>query len=105
MASMAVGSAVGHNIAKTMNSAMSEINTQSPTNAVPPPLPSAYYVAVNNSATGPYTKETLKQMCEKGDFCKDTLVWKNGMAEWQKASTIEELKDIFPITPPPIPTI
>ena len=34
----------------------------------------------------------------------ESLVWKEGMAEWKKAATIPELKVLFP-EPPPIPPI
>ena len=33
-----------------------------------------------------------------------SLVWKNGMAEWAKAGTVEELKHLF-VAIPPIPPV
>lgn len=101
MTSMAVGGAVGQNIAGSMNNMMSGMNQQGVT---PPPIPIvAYNVAVNGQATGPFDLNVLKQMVLIGQFTADSLVWKQGMAEWQKAGTVEELKDVLANVMPPIP--
>lgn len=105
MASMAVGGAVGQNIAGAMNNMMGGIQQQTPPGTVPPPIPAAaYHVAVNGQATGPFDISTLKQMATAGQLTADSLVWKNGMAQWVKADTVEELKTLLANTMPPIPT-
>ena len=104
MAGMAVGGAIGQNIAGTMSNMMSGANAQPAPGAVPPPIPStAYHVAVNGQATGPFDIATLTQMTTTGALAKDSLVWKQGMAEWAKADTVEELKGIVCNHVPPIP--
>lgn len=103
MASMAVGGAVGQNIAGTMNSMMGSMNQQTTPGTVPPPIPSsAYHIAVNGQPTGPFDISTLTQMLMNGQFNKDSLVWKNGMAQWEKAENIDELKNVFSNNMPPI---
>ena len=42
----------------------------------------------------------LTQMAINGHFNKDTLVWKNGMSEWEKAIKIEDLQIVFNSMPP-----
>ncbi len=104
MASMAVGGAVGQNIAGAMNNMMGGINQQTTPGAVPPPIPTvAYHVAVNGQATGPFGLSVLTQMVIAGQFTVDSLVWKNGMAQWAKAGTVDELKNLFTNAMPPIP--
>ena len=104
MASMAVGGAVGQNIAGTMNNMMGGINQPVQAGAVPPPVPTiAYHVAVNGQAIGPFDVATLTQMAASGQFNLDTLVWKSGMSQWAKAGTIDDLKDILTNVIPPIP--
>lgn len=106
MASMAVGGAVGQNIAGSMNNMMSGINQPAQPGAVPPPIPTvAYNVAVNGQATGPYDIAILKQMASAGQFTADSLVWKAGMAQWQKAGTIDELQEVLANIMPPIPPV
>lgn len=104
MASMAVGGAVGQNIAGAMNNMMGGINQQTTPGAVPPPIPVvAYHVAINGQAAGPFELSALTQMVAAGQFTADSLVWKNGMAQWAKAGTVDELKGLFVNVMPPIP--
>lgn len=106
MASMAVGGAVGQNIAGAMNNMMGGINQQITPGAVPPPIPAvAYHVAVNGQATGPFDLSVLTQMAAAGQLTADSLVWKNGMAQWAKAGTVDELKNLFANAMPPIPPV
>ena len=102
MASMAVGGAVGQNIAGAMNNMMGGVNQQATPGAVPPPIPTvAYHVAVNGQAAGPYNLQSLQQMVLTGQFTAESLVWKAGMTTWIKAGDAEELKALF--TVPPVP--
>lgn len=103
MASMAVGGAVGQNIAGAMNNMMGGINQQTTPSVVPPPIPTvAYHVAINGQAAGPFDMTSLTQMAENGQLTGNSLVWKNGMAHWEKAIAVDELKGLFS-TMPPIP--
>ena len=103
MASMAVGGAVGQNIAGAMNNMMGGINQQTTPSVVPPPIPTvAYHVAINGQAAGPFDMTSLTQMAANGQLTGDSLVWKNGMAHWEKAISVDELKGLFS-TMPPIP--
>ena len=103
MASMAVGGAVGQNIAGAMNNMMGGINQQTTPSVVPPPIPTvAYHVAINGQVAGPFDMTALTQMAANGQLTGDSLVWKNGMVHWEKAITIDELKGLFS-TMPPIP--
>ena len=103
MASMAVGGAVGQNIAGAMNNMMGGINQQTTPSVVPPPIPTvAYHVAINGQAAGPFDMTSLTQMAANGQLTGDSLVWKNGMAHWEKAIAVDELKGLFS-TMPPIP--
>lgn len=101
MASMAIGGAVGQNIAGAMNNVMGGIQQPVQSGMTPPPIPTAaYYVAVNGQATGPFDATTLAQMAESGQLTADSLVWKNGMAQWEKAGDVDELKYLLPAIPP-----
>lgn len=104
MASIALGGAVGQNIANTMGTAINGMNQPIQTGTVPPPIPVvAYYVAVNGQPAGPFDMATLTQMATNGSLIKESLVWKQGMAEWIKAGNVDELKSVFTNIMPPIP--
>ena len=102
MASMAVGGAVGQNIAGMMNHLMGGI--QQPVQS--PPIPAtAYYVAVNGQATGPFELTALAQMAISGQLTSDSLVWKSGMTQWAKAGTVGEFNNLLVSAMPPIPPV
>lgn len=103
MASMAVGGAVGQNIAGSMNNMMSGINQPIPSVPTPPPIPAiSYHLVINGQTAGPYTFDVLKQMMSVAQITSDTLVWKQGMIEWTQAKNVDELKGLF-MEIPPIP--
>ena len=71
---------------------------------VPPPIPTvSYYVAINGQAQGAFSIEVLKQMQQNGQLTKETLVWKQGMANWEKAGSMADLQALF-VDMPPIPS-
>ncbi len=101
MASMAVGGAVGQNIAGAMNNMMGGINQPVQIGVVPPPIPTVtYHVAINGQAAGPFDMATLKHMAANGQLSAASLVWKNGMAQWAEARSVAELQGLFPPVPP-----
>ncbi len=103
MTSMAVGGAVGQNIAGTMNDMMSGNNKQVGS-VTPPPIPtSMYYVAYEGKPIGPYDIAGLKNMKMSNKFSSSSLVWKEGMPDWVQADSVDELKPLFAVDMPPIP--
>lgn len=110
MAGMTMGSAIGQNIAGMFNGALGGVNVQLPNyasaNSTVPPVPPSikYNVAVNGASTGPYDIQTLRNMAGSGQFSKDSLVWTQGMANWQTAGTVPELSGLFSQNVPPVPS-
>lgn len=104
MASMTVGSAVGKNIAGTMNNMMGGTQQPMSSGTTPPPIPSvAYHVAANGQATGPFDMDALARMAAAGQLTAGSLVWKPGMPSWVRADSVTELKALFADGIPPIP--
>ena len=102
-ASAGIGMGMGFAMANQMGQNMSQnnnINQQQ--NTTPPPL-TQYYVAVNGQQTGPFGEQQLAQMAQSGQLTKDSLVWKNGMAEWLAAGQVPEVAKLFTQVPPPLP--
>lgn len=105
MAGMAVGGAIGQNIAGNMNNMMSGMNQQQSqqqqTTQTPPPIGGVMYnVAVNGQPTGPFDMTTLGKMIIAGEILKESLVWTSGMSEWQKAGEVDNIKGMFSEMPP-----
>lgn len=114
MAGMAVGGAVGQNIAGTMNNMM---NGNEPTTKRCNATAGRYGSSSNSNSLFPYCNKradnwpydigTLSQMVVAGTFTKQSLVWKQGMANWMVAETVPELQALFGTVPPapPIPPV
>ncbi|MDR1900767.1 MAG: DUF4339 domain-containing protein [Treponema sp.] len=68
---------------------------------------SRYSIAINGQSQGPYEPAVLRQMVQQGTLTRETLVWKEGMAQWAAAGTVQELASLFaappPLPPPPLP--
>ena len=60
-----------------------------------------YFLYIDKKKSGPFDLRTLKRKLRS--LPKTTLVWKTGMEKWEMAINLPELKDVFPIEPPPIP--
>lgn len=48
---------------------------------------------------GPLTLEELKRK----SIQPDTLIWHEGMSDWKRADRIDELREVIPLVPPPLP--
>lgn len=76
-----------------------------PAAPAPPPLPTEvqFHVAVNGQQTGPHTISKIRDGIQLKEITPDTLVWKPGMANWQKAGEVAEIAALFAEVPPPLP--
>lgn len=84
-----------------MNAQQQNIQNQQ----APPPIPQApkFFLAVNGQQAGPYDLSALKTMASQGQFSRETLVWREGMAAWTQAAQVAELSSVFSAVPPPLP--
>lgn len=94
-AGVGMGMVMGNQMGSAMNSAV----------GTPPPVPktSSYFVAIGGNQAGPFDMATLAGKIKSGDLKPATLVWKNGMTDWAAAESVAEIKDLFPVQPPPLP--
>ena len=67
------------------------------------PVLSGYFVSINWQPTGPFDTAGLRQLISSGQLSRDTLVWKEGMANWAAAGTVAELAPLLSASPPPLP--
>lgn len=101
-----LGMGMGFAMANQMGGSMMGNNQQQQQQGITPPPPPPvmqYFVAVNGQQQGPYDMATLTNMVQQGSLTKETLVWKNGMANWTPAGQVQELTSVFPVAPPPMP--
>lgn len=97
-----IGIMTGLTLGRTMGNQMSGMLNSIP-NTPPPPPTVSFHIAINGQQSGPFTIEQLKGMAQNGQFTKEHYIWKQGMTEWQSASTSSELAVVFVSVPPPPP--
>lgn len=78
---------------------------QAPSAPPPPPVPPvlAFHVVINGQQMGPYDMKTLAQMVSQNQITKQSLVWRQGMANWTAVDQVSELNNLFGAAPPPLP--
>jgi membrane protease subunit (stomatin/prohibitin family) len=101
-----VGLAVGAGIGQQMIQQSGLLQTKLPPDA-PPPIPTAmkYHVAIENKDIGNIEFEAIKKLVAEGKVNRATLVWRDGMANWQAAEIQPELRVLFQSNPPPLKPI
>ncbi len=103
-----MGMGMGFVLAQQMGGMMQPQGVQPPSQAAatPPPIPASiqYFYAVNGQQMGPATYEQLSALFANRTVNRDTLIWKQGMANWTALKDVEELKAFLGSnTPPPLP--
>lgn len=89
----------------TMFGGQQQTQQQAASGAMPPPLPqqTQYFYAVNGQQAGPVTMDVLANLFASNTINAETLVWKQGMANWAALNSVVELQSILGSTPPPLP--
>lgn len=65
--------------------------------ATPPPIPGGaeFWLALNGEAAGPFDRAALVGHARQGTLTAETLVWREGMAEWVSAARVPELAAVL----------
>jgi len=97
-AGIGVGIAMAHQLAGATSQALqpSRPATTDKSSSTPPPIPApGLYVAVNGSPVGPLDRSALALRVSDGTLRPDTLVWREGMGEWQAAGKVPDLATLL----------
>jgi len=102
---MGAGFGAGMVMAQQMGQAMNPGGASAAAPGGPPPIPQPvqYYVAINGQQAGPFDAAALRQKIAEGAVTRETLVWKQGMANWTAAGQVADVAMMFGSVPPPIP--
>lgn len=107
-----MGMGMGFVLAQQMGSMIAQpqaaqpLQPHGPAASAPPPVPvpPSYYYAVDGKQQGPVPYERLQELFASRAINRDTLIWKQGMAQWAALSEVDELKSFLGgSTPPPLP--
>jgi membrane protease subunit (stomatin/prohibitin family) len=99
---MGMGFAMANQLGKIM-AAPQDLATTSPP-ALPGDNPDClYYIGENSTKSGPYNLQTIINNIQAGKVTAETLLWKQGMASWEKCESFAEFRQLLQATPPPLP--
>lgn len=100
-----MGMVAGMGMGQVMGGTMQGNAQQAQQNGAPPPMPQAaqWFAALDGQQAGPFDDAGIKDKIAGGGITKDTLVWKQGMANWSAAGSVAELAGFFGAAPPPMP--
>lgn len=107
-ASEGIGMGMGFGMAQNM---MQNMNQQQPNQQqpaagnTPPPIPNQtkFFYVVNGAQQGPVSQGELSGLVSSNQVTRETMVWKEGMANWEPAGNVQELSGLFGSMPPPLP--
>ena len=102
-AGLGIGAGVG--VGTQMGQMAQQLNTN-PSPVAPPPLPGSnyqYYVAINGQQNGPMDFNTVASLLRSNQINADNLIWRAGMAGWEKIQMQSEFSNILSC-PPPLPS-
>jgi membrane protease subunit (stomatin/prohibitin family) len=105
---LGLGVGMGNQMGNLTNNLNPQQNQQTQGSQGPPPPPNVnaqYYVLINNQQNGPHSIDSIKQLISQGQVNRDSLVWKEGMADWANVMEQNDLKLLLGQTPPPPPSI
>ena len=105
-ASAGIGMGMGFAMANQMGKMLTpQQAAPSPGGSGPPPLPGeeTYYVGKNGKQAGPFAREAIAGYIQQGSITRETLLWKQGMSEWQPADRFAEFAASLKTMPPPLP--
>ncbi len=106
---MGMGFVLAQQMGGMMNPQMggqSQMQPQMGQAQVPPPMPVQvqYFYAANGTQQGPVSFDQLKALFAGRTINRESLIWKQGMANWTALQEVEELKSFLGgNTPPPLP--
>jgi hypothetical protein len=102
----AMGMGMGFAMASQMANSMGNTSAHNQASPPPPPIPKAqtYHFAIDGASKGPMTIEQIKTAIHQGEITQETLAWREGMSQWQRADEVDGLSELFKSTPPPIPS-
>lgn len=104
-----LGMAVAQQMTKTMNQALSQMQTPAavmPQSAVAPSVSTGvYYVVLDGKQAGPFSQSELSRLINEKKVTKSTYVWKPGMGEWLTAENVPDVLKLVALMPPEIPQV
>ena len=92
-AAIGVGIAMAQNLAGSAGGALRAPSAAEVSSGAPPPMPGpkGFWIGIDGKPQGPFDAAALAERARSGVLRADSLVWREGMKDWVKASSVSEL--------------
>ena len=92
-AAIGVGIAMAQNLAGSAGGALRAPSAAEVSSSAPPPMPGpkGFWIGIDGKPQGPFDAAALAERARSGVLRADSLVWREGMKDWVKASSVSEL--------------
>jgi len=103
-----IGAGLGMGMAAQMGQQMGPWGQMAPAQAQvqappPPPVEKVWHIAKDGETTGPFSRAAMGRMAQEGALTRESLVWTAGLEGWKEADAVDELAQLFTVSPPPPP--
>ena len=103
-----IGAGLGMGMAAQMGQQMGPWGQMAPVQAQvqappPPPVEKVWHIAKDGETTGPFSRAAMGRMAQEGALTRESLVWTAGLEGWKEADAVDELAQLFTVSPPPPP--
>lgn len=98
---MGLGFAMANKMADSLNTPPpTETSQAASAGSAPPPLSTptetSWHVAIDDKPTGPHDITTIRSLIQQGKITAESLVWKEGMTDWEAAQKVDSIKKLIP---------
>jgi membrane protease subunit (stomatin/prohibitin family) len=103
-----MGAGLGLGAGVGVGSQMAQQVNINPPAATPPPLAGSnyqYFVAINGQQNGPMDFNAVATLIQNKNINAETLIWRAGMANWDKLQNQQEFASVLSCPPPMPPTL
>jgi membrane protease subunit (stomatin/prohibitin family) len=100
-----MGAGLGLGLGTGIGNQLGNVSNYLSTSQTFPPLPTPYFVLINNQQNGPLGVENIKQLIADVKVTKQSLIWKEGLENWTLITNVAELSSLFSQAPPPPPIL
>jgi hypothetical protein len=98
-----MGMSIAQQMVHTMNNAIKNLHIAGTQNSLNENLQSSFFCVIKEQQVGPLTESEVLQLISQKKITNDTLIWYQGMKDWQKAENVPAIIKLVVLNPPPIP--
>ena len=106
MMEFGIGMSMAGQMNRMMNQAMNDQMYQQPQprqGQLPYSEPQRlYYAVIDGRQAGPFSEAEIGRLLNEKRISRETLIWHQGLSQWQPAQDVPEIMRVIVLSPPPL---